>query len=339
MKDYVHEKCKNKTFFVTGGAGFIGSEVTRQISKSGGNVIVYDNFSSGKRKYLQGLPHVKIIKGNIKNKNLISKSIKNCQYVINLAALPFIPDSYHYPQEFFEVNTNGTLNVILEAKNNKKIKNFVHISTSEVYGTAKTNPMDETHPTLPHSTYAVSKLAADRAVFTLHKEHDFPVVIIRPFNSYGPRITQPYIIPEIITQILNNKTSIKLGNVESKRDFTFVSDTARGIIMSLFSDKAIGETINIGSGKTYKIKDIVKTIASIVNKKITISKDKNRLRPFDVQVLICNNKKAKKLLDWQPKTSFRDGLKQTFEWCQRNEINFETPFKGWAKNYRNNAHD
>ncbi len=327
-------KCKNKTFFVTGGAGFIGSEVTSQISNSGGNVIVYDNFSSGKKAYIKNIPNVKIINGDLKNKSLLSKCMKNCDYVINLAAYPFIPDSYHYPQEFFDVNTNGSLNVILEAKNQKKIKNFVHISTSEVYGTSKINPMNEDHPTLPHSTYAVSKLAADRAIFTIHKEHDFPAVIIRPFNSYGPRVTQPYIIPEILLQLLQGNKTLNLGNIESSRDFTFVSDTARGIISSLFVDKAIGETINLGSGKTYKIKDIANIASSLLDMKISIKIDKKRIRPFDVNLLICDNKKAQKLLSWKPEVSFREGLKQTLTWAKENPINFKTPFEGWAKKIR-----
>lgn len=339
LNEILFNKCKGKNFFVTGGAGFIGSEVVRQISKSSGKVIVYDNFSSGKRKYLNNLANVKIIKGDIKNRKLLAKATKNCQYFINLAALPFIPDSYHYPQEFFEINTNGTINVILEAVKQKKIKSFVHISTSEVYGTARKNPMDENHPTLPHSTYAVSKLAGDRAVFTLHKEHDVPAVIIRPFNCFGPRVTQPYIIPEIITQIIHDKKTLNLGNIESKRDFTYVSDTARGIITALFSDKAIGETINLGTGKTWKIKQIVKIIASLENKEIEISQDKKRLRPYDVNVLICDNKKAKKLLCWEPKVSFKEGLKLTLKWLKENQVNFATPFEGWPKSYRNNSNE
>lgn len=338
MNDNIIKECKGRAILVTGGSGFIGSEIVRQISFSGGNAIVYDNFSSGKRRYLKGLPNVKIIQGDVRSKSSIVKAMKNCTYVINLAALPFIPDSYHNPQEFFEVNTNGTLNVILEAIKQKKTKNFVHISTSEVYGSAKTNPMDEIHPTIPHSTYAVSKLAADRAVFTIHKEHDFPVVIIRPFNSYGPRVTQPYIIPEIAIQLLSDKKELKLGNVESQRDFTFVSDTARGIIKALFSEKAIGETINIGSGKTYKIKEIVKIMSSIVRKNVKITLDKDRIRPYDVNKLICDNRKAKKLLDWEPTVSFRNGLRQTIDWINSNHIEFDTPFEGWSKNYRTQSH-
>ncbi len=257
--------------------------------------------------------------------------IRKCEYVINLAALPFIPDSYNFPQQFFDVNTNGTLNVILAAMKNPKIKNFVHISTSEVYGTAKKIPMNEDHPTLPHSTYAVSKLAADRAVFTIHKEHDFPAVIIRPFNSFGPRITQPYIIPEIISQFKKDNNEINLGNVDSARDFTFVTDTANGIIKALFAEKAIGETINLGSGRSYKIKQIVKIIGTIMNKKYKIKSDKQRIRPFDVNRLECDNRKAKKLLNWKISTSFKEGLEETIKWIDNNEIKFATSFKGWTK--------
>lgn len=334
MKNFITNKCKGKTIFMTGGAGFLGSEIVKQISQSGGNAIVFDNFSSGKRKYVEKLPRVKIIKGDIRNMNSLSKAIRKSKYFINLAALPFIPDSYHFPQEFFEVNTNGTLNVVMESINQNKIKNFVHISTSEVYGTAKKKIMDENHPTLPHSTYAVSKLAGDKAVFTIHKERDFPAVIIRPFNSFGPNITQPYILPEIILQLLRKGNSIELGNIEAKRDFTYVSDTAKGILTALFSENAIGETINLGSGKSYKIKTLAKLIGSILNKKVKILTDRTRFRPYDVNNLICDNKKAKKILGWEPKIPIMEGLEKTIDWMKKNKIDLGTPFEGWPKQYR-----
>ena len=334
MKKYLNKHCNNKTIFVTGGSGFLGSEIVKQISSSGGTAIVYDNFSSGKKKFIEHLPRVKIIKGDVRNRSILHKALGKSEYIINLAALPFIPDSFHYPQEFFEVNTNGTLNVILESINKKKIKNFVHISTSEVYGSAKKSPMDENHPLLPQSTYAVSKLAGEKAVFTMHKEHDFPAVMIRPFNTFGPNITQPYIIPEIIMQVLTRNHTVRLGNVNSERDFTFVSDTANGIISALFSKKAIGETINLGSGKSYKIKNIVKSVSSILDTKVTITTNKDRLRPFDVQKLVCNNKKAKKILGWEPTITFEEGLKNTIDWIKQNNIHLRTPFRGWPKQYR-----
>ena len=335
MDPYLNSDCKNKTFFVTGGAGFLGSEVVKQISLSGGNVIVFDNFSSGKIYHVEKYPNVKIVKGDVRNNPSLKKAINKTQYIVNLAALPFIPDSYHYPQEFFEVNTNGTLNVVLESTRQNKLKRFVHISTSEVYGTALQSPMDENHPILPHSTYAVSKLAGEKAVFTMHKEHNFPAVLIRPFNTFGPNITQPYIIPEIISQILTGKKSVTLGNIESARDFTYVSDTANGIIKALFSEKAIGETINLGSNKSYKIKNIVKRVSKILNSDVKIQVSKTRLRPYDVNKLVCNNKKAKQLLDWNPMIEFDSGLEYTIDWMKENALKLKTPFRGWPKQYRN----
>ena len=194
--------------------------------------------------------------------------------------------------------------------------------------------MDENHPILPQSTYAVSKLAGEKAVFTMHKEHDFPAVMIRPFNTYGPNITQPYIIPEIVMQVLGKNSKIHLGNINAERDFTFVSDTANGIIKALFSKKAIGETINLGSGRSHKIKDIVKLVSSILGEKVTISTNKDRLRPFDVNKLVCDNRKAKKILNWEPKITFDEGLKNTIDWIKENDVELRTPFRGWPKQYR-----
>jgi len=327
------KSCKDKSVFVTGGAGFLGSEVVKQLSHYGAKITVCDNFSSGKEQYIKGLPRIKIVQSDIRNVPTISRALKNCEYVINMAALPFIPDSYHYPQEFFDVNTNGTINVMIEAIKQNRIKNFVHISSSEVYGSAQKVPMDEKHPIMPHSTYAVSKLAADRVVFTLHKEHGFPVVIIRPFNTFGPNITQPYIIPEIIMQILNKNRKIKLGNINSTRDFTYVSDTAFGIILALFSEKAIGETINLGSRKSYTIKKIAQLVSSILRKKIEITIDKKRFRPYDVDNLICDNRKAKKIFNWSPKVPFKEGLEKTIKWMKENHYELKTPFEGWSKYY------
>jgi len=329
-----YKRLKNKRILVTGGAGFIGSEVVRQLSEVGAKIIVFDNYSSGRKKYLEEVTNISQIKGSITNRKQVNDIVKKADYIINLAALPFIPDSYYYPNEFFKVNTEGTINLVTASIKSKKLKMFVHVSTSEVYGSAKTIPMSEDHPTLPQSTYAASKLAGERAVFTLHKEHDIPAVIIRPFNSYGPRITQPYIIPEIINQVLHRKDTIKLGNVESFRDFTYVSDTARGMISAMAKESVVGETINIGSNKSYKIKNLVEIIARIIGKKVKILIDKERFRPYDVQKLICDNSKAKKLLRWEPEVSIEEGLTRTINWMKKNDPDFATPFEGWSKTYR-----
>jgi dTDP-glucose 4,6-dehydratase len=187
--------------------------------------------------------------------------------------------------------------------------------------------MDENHPTSPHSTYAVSKLAGDRVAFTLHKENGFPVVIIRPFNSYGPNYTQPYIIPEIMNQLLNGNKELMLGNIDAVRDFTFVSDTADAIIRSLNSKKTIGEIINVGSGSEISIGELALKIAKITKRKIKIRYDESRERPYDVNRLICNNKKAKRLLDWKTKITMDEGLMKIFRWATKNRISFQAPFK------------
>ena len=317
---------QEKRFLVTGGAGFIGNEVVRQLLDKGSTVTVFDNFSSGKKNYLPNHKKLKIIRGNVTNENDIKKAIKNQEAVINLAALPFIPDSYNHPADFFNVNTIGSVNMILQSIKSKTVDIFVQISTSEVYGTAQKIPMDENHPTFPHSTYAVSKLAADRAAFTLHKEHDFPTVIIRPFNSFGPRFTQPYIIPEIIKQISTNN-ELKLGNVKSSRDFTFVSDTAGAILNATKEKRAIGEVINVGSGYDVTILKLANTILKLLNKKAKIIYDKNRKRPFDVNKLVCDNSKAKRILKWRPAISLEEGLKQTLDWANGNNIVLNSAFK------------
>jgi len=320
---------KEKRVLVTGGAGFIGSEVTSQLLKKGAFVTILDNFSSGKKEYLPKNKKLKIVKGDITDEKISTKAIKDNEIVINLAALPFIPDSFYFPTDFFNVNTIGSVNMILQSVRSKSVESFVQISTSEVYGTAQYVPMDEDHPTAPHSTYAVSKLAADRAAFTLHKENGFPTVVIRPFNSFGPRFTEPYIIPEVMNQILSGSPYITLGNVNSSRDFTYVSDTADAIIKSAVTKKAIGEIINVGFGKDISILELVKKIGKVAKKKIEIKYDESRERPYDVNRLICNNKKAKKILNWKPKISTEKGLKITFEWAKKNKVTFKAPFKRW----------
>ena len=316
-----------KRILVTGGAGFIGSEVVSQLIKKNAMVTVIDNFSFGKKQYLPKKNNLKIIEGDITDEKVVSRAVKDQEFVIHLAALPFIPDSFHYPANFFNVNAIGTVNLLWKSIQSKTVTRFIHISTSEVYGTAQHVPMDENHPTAPHSTYAVSKLAGDRVAFTLHKENGFPVVIIRPFNSYGPQYTQPYIIPEIMNQLLIGNKELMLGNIDATRDFTYVSDTVNAIIRSLDSKKAIGEIINVGSGNEISIRDLAFKISKIAKKKIRIKYDKSRERPYDVNRLICNNKKALKLLGWKPKISMDQGLKKLFQWATKNKITFQSSFK------------
>ena len=328
---------QDKRVLVTGGAGFIGSETVNQLLNQGYLVTVFDNFSSGKMRYLpKQNKNLSIIKGDITNELAVAKATKNQEAIIHLAALPFIPDSFYYPVDFFKVNTIGSMNLFWSAVKSKTVDVVVNISTSEVYGSAQYSPMDENHPTSPFSTYAVSKLAADRAAFTLHKENGFPSIVIRPFNTYGPRFTEPYIIPEILSQLLRGNRELNLGNINSTRDFTFVSDTVRGILKAMQGKKAIGEIINIGSENEIRIGDLVTKLSKIMKVKTKIKRDESRLRPYDVNRLVCNNKKAQKLLNWRPTISINNGLKMTFDWARKNKVVFNSPFTRFYYKNSNN---
>ena len=316
---------KNKEILVTGGCGFIGSEIVKQLSQIGASVTIIDNLSSGKEKYIQGLSNVKLITADLLDNDAVRSAVKDKEYVISNAALPFIPDSYYLPKKFFDVNVNATISLALAVIKEKKTKRFVHISSSEIYGTARYIPMDESHHTTPQSTYAVSKLAGERVVFTMHKEHNLPAVIIRPFNSFGPNITQPYIIPEIIRQMMKGDV-IKLGNLNAKRDLTYVTDTARGIILSLVKEGVIGEVINIGSQRSFSIKELVSLISEIMDKKVSIEIDPSRFRPYDVDTLLCNYERATKLLGWKPEIAVKEGLEKTVEWAKKEKFDIGIPF-------------
>jgi len=330
-------RLKGLRILVTGGAGFIGSEIVAQLCRHGGKVTILDDFSSGRLEYVDSQNGVKIVKGDVCDREKVANTIKDQEIVMHLAAMPFIPDSYYYPEDFFRTNAMGSINVIWQCIRSKSVERFVHISSSEVYGTAQYEPMDEKHPTLPHSTYAVSKLAADRAVFTMHKEHGYPAVIVRPFNSYGPRVTQPYIVPEIALQLFSERNTLMLGNIDATRDFTYVGDTARAIILAGIEKQAVGETINVGTGVGVSIRQLALQQARILGRKVAIQIDEKRLRPYDVGKLICDSSKARKILNWRPMTSLEEGLTMTIDWLKNHPISYKTPFTGWPSVYRSSG--
>jgi dTDP-glucose 4,6-dehydratase len=312
-------KLKSENVLVTGGAGFIGSTLTRELLKRGANVIVYDNFIYGDKSNLTEIEdQIQIVNGDVLSWNLFDTIKKyDVKYAFHLAAEPYIPHCYDNPEKFFDVNVKGTMNLLTACKT-LEVNRIVHFSTSEVYGTAQHIPMDEKHPTLPLSTYAVSKLAADRMCFVFHHEHHIPVVILRPFNCYGPRETQPYVIPEIISQLSRGNT-LKLGNIKAKRDFTYVEDTARGVVDLMLSDVPNGEVINIGSNKAFAIEELVYLIGKIVGREdVEIIIEESRLRSLDVDVLQCDYSKTKKFMDWEPRIDIEEGLRRTVDWYMNN---------------------
>jgi len=310
---------RGENVLITGGAGFIGSALVRELLKEGANVVVYDNFLYGDRSNLADVEdRIQIVNGDVLSWKVYDVMKKHdIKYVFHLAAEPYIPRCYDNPEKFFDVNVKGTINVLMACKT-LDIKRVLHFSSSEVYGTAQYTPMDERHPTLPLSTYAVSKLTADRLCFVFHHEHGIPVIILRPFNCYGPRETQPYVIPEIISQ-LSRGSIVKLGNTKAKRDFTYVEDTAKAAISVIKSDIPNGEVVNVGSNKAYSIEELAFLVGKLMGyDDIEIKIESSRLRPMDVSLLQCDYSKLKENVGWEPTIDIENGLKRTIDWYIEN---------------------
>lgn len=304
--------------FLTGSEGFIGSHLAERLVKDGHKIkcLVQYNFLNN-YGWLETidknvLNQIEIVSGDIRDKEFIEKSInKKTEIVFNLAALIGIPYSYHAPQSYIDTNVNGLLNILSVSKKLKNLKSLIHTSTSEVYGTPEKLPITEKHQLSAQSPYAASKIAADHLALSFFKSFKLPIKIVRPFNTYGPRQSTRAIIPTIITQSLQ-KNIISVGSIFPTRDFVYVSDTVNGFIKSINNKKIIGEVVNLGTGFEISIKELIAIIGNIIGIKIKIEQSKVRKRPNDSEVkrLVASNKKAKKLLNWSPNYSGKDGLKQ-----------------------------
>ena len=309
---------------VTGADGFIGSHVVETLVKSGHEVrafVLYNSFNSWgwldeSDKAIRD--SIDIFAGDIRDPHGVDKAVENQEVILNLAALIAIPYSYHSPDTYIDTNIKGTLN-ILQAARRHNVKRVVQTSTSEVYGTAQYIPIDEVHPLHPQSPYAATKVGADQLALSFHASFDLPVGILRPFNTYGPRQSARAVIPTIISQ-LANKSKVKLGSLSPTRDFSFVQDTANGFLAAAQSDLIVGQTINLGSGFEVSIKETAETIAKLMNTKLELVDDEQRVRPenSEVERLHASIEKAKTLLGWQPElkglAGFETGLKKTIEW-------------------------
>ena len=318
-------KKRNKKILVTGSEGFIGSHLVERLVKLGYNVkafTLYNSFNS--KGWLDNCnkevkKEIEIVSGDIRDRGFVRKAMKNCDTVIHLAALIGIPYSYHSPQSYIDTNIQGTHNLLDVAKD-FEIEKFIHTSTSEVYGTAQFVPITEEHALKGQSPYSASKIGADQIAFSYYSSYKVPVTILRPFNTYGPRQSIRAVIPTIIFQILKGANSINLGSVNPTRDFSYIDDTVEAFVKAIKTNKGTGDTINIGSNFEISIKNTVNLISQLMGKKITIKKEKKRLRPraSEVERLLASNKKAKKLLKWKPNYSglkgFKNGLSKTIKW-------------------------
>lgn len=315
---------KGKRVLVTGAGGFIASHLLERLVSLKANVKAFVRYNSRNDfGLIERLPiEIKnklcIISGDLRDYDAVYDAMQGTDIVFHLAALISIPYSYIHPREVVETNVMGTYN-ILSAARRTKAKKIIHTSTSEVYGTAVKIPIDEFHPLQGQSPYSASKIGADKIAESFYRSFGLPVATIRPFNTYGPRQSARAIIPTIITQALRSN-KVCLGSLYPKRDFTYIKDMVEAFIKIAESQKSIGETINIGSGRDISIEELVNKITKLLGKKIDITSDKKRIRPnmSEVGRLIASNAKARKLLKWFPKTTLEDGLQETIIWFKDN---------------------
>jgi len=309
----------NSTVLVAGGAGFVGSAVVRELLQLNCKVICFDNYLHGIPENVNGLSGVTVIQGDALNQIEVVECMftNKVEYVINCIGDTFVPTAYKWPHRFFEVNLEACLN-LLEACKVCQIKRMLYVSSTEVYGRVQKKLIDEHVCLTPVNTYAVSKLAADRLCYTHYIEHKTPVIVARIFNCYGPRESEPYIIPEIIYQ-LNKSNILKLGNINSERDFTYVHDTARALIMILRSGLENGDVVNVGSNNSFSVQWLAQQLAEIMNvKDLKLEQDDNRLRHYDIDRFQCNNEKLINITGWSPQIDMLEGLERTVKWFYEN---------------------
>jgi len=306
-----------KRILVTGADGFIGSHLTEALVRQGYNVrafVFYNSFNSW--GWLDRAPKdiragLDVFAGDIRDPHGVKAAMRGCDAVLHLAALIAIPYSYHSPDTYIDTNVKGTLNV-LQAARELGVGRVVHTSTSEVYGTARFVPITEDHPLQGQSPYSASKIGADQLAYSFFASFGVPVIIARPFNTYGPRQSARAVIPTIIGQIASGARKLKLGAVHPTRDFNYVADTVSAFIAALESERGAGEVINFGSNYEISIGDTVKLIADVMGAEVEIETEQVRLRPekSEVERLWAANAKAKSMLDWSPAYAGRDGLRR-----------------------------
>lgn len=330
-------KLRDKKVLVTGADGFIGSFLTEALVELGCDVrafTCYNSFNSW--GWLDHIPQetlskIEIFPGDIRDPRGVETAVQDRDVVFHLAALIAIPFSYHSPDSYVDTNIKGTLNVLQAAKK-WGVEKVLSTSTSEVYGTAQYAPIDEKHPHQGQSPYSATKIAADRLAESFYRSFDLPVVIVRPFNTFGPRQSARAIIPTIITQLLSGITEIRLGNITPQRDFNYVQDVVKGFIAIAEADKVLGEEINIATGQSISVKDLAHLLIEMTGSGAKLAIDPARVRPnkSEVENLLGCNQKIRRLTGWRPVYDLKAGLKETIEWFRQPEN--LARYKAWAYN-------
>jgi dTDP-glucose 4,6-dehydratase len=317
-----------KRVLITGADGFIGSHLTEALVHAGVDVrafVFYNSFNSWgwldtlDKSLRNGLD---VFSGDIRDQGGVRTAMQGCDVVLHLAALISIPFSYHSPEAFVDTNVKGTLNV-LEAARHLGVSRVVTTSTSEVYGTAQFVPITEEHPLQGQSPYSATKIGADQLSISYFRAFATPVVVLRPFNTFGPRQSARAVIPTIASQLLSGHRKIKLGSLHPTRDFSFVTDTVYAFVRAAVTEGILGEVINVGSGFEITVGDTAKLIAEVIGVNVEIEADSDRLRPAtsEVERLWAGTDKAQKMMNWRPHYGGRDGFKrglaETIAWFSK----------------------
>lgn len=309
---------------VTGAGGFIGSHLVEELFKEGYKVralTYYNPLNSW--WWLDSLPgetlkEIEVISGDLRDPHSMQEALEGCETVFHLAGLIGIPFSYHSPDLYVDTNVKGTLNILQAARKNK-LKRVLITSTSEIYGTAQYVPIDEKHPRQPQSPYSASKIGAESMAESFYRSFDLPVTIVRPFNTFGPRQSARAVIPTIITQLLNGRSSIELGNLDPTRDFTYVRDTARGFIRIAQCESLVGEYCNIASQREISIGELANELIRQINPEAKIVTGEKRMRPDKSEVyrLYGSSEKLRKHTGWEAEYTLEEGLRETIEWFRK----------------------
>ncbi|MFE5170607.1 SDR family NAD(P)-dependent oxidoreductase [Streptomyces sp. NPDC056634] len=329
MTDHTH--WNNRTVLVTGAEGFIGSALVDMLVERGAKVRAMVHYKPYAEKgylarYLSD-PHspVEMIAGDVRDAGRVMDAVAGCDTVFHLAALIGIPYSYDSPGAYVQTNVVGTEN-IAEACRRHSVRRLLHTSTSEVYGTALTVPISETHPLQPQSPYSASKIGADMMALSHWHAFELPVTVVRPFNTYGPRQSARAVIPTILSQLHAGATEIRLGSLTPTRDFTYVTDTAAGFLALADCDRALGESVNLGTGREISVGDLATALIAASGRDAKVVVDPARLRPSgsEVERLLSDNARAREWAGWQPEVSLEDGLMRTSQWVADNIALFAT---------------
>jgi NAD dependent epimerase/dehydratase len=321
------EMWKGKRVLVTGAGGFIGSHLVERLLAAGARVRAFVRYTSrgdiGCLRDVKEGENLEVVAGDLRDMQAVDEAVKGMEVVFHLGAMISIPYSYVHPLEVVESNVLGTMNVLIACRR-QAVGRMVHASSSEVYGTATSVPMDEGHRLQGQSPYSASKIGADKLVESFYYAYKLPVVTVRPFNTYGPRQSARAVIPTIISQALTMEV-VKLGNLDTHRDFTYVDDTVRGFALAGEMEGVKGEVVNLGTGEEVSIGELSRKIITMMGRKVGVEVDEQRLRPegSEVMRLVSDNSLARELIGWQPEVSLDEGLRRTIEWVEKHLDLFE----------------